>query len=188
MQLRRRACPTACRTAAAPTCWCTTPTPSPPPPDSWGVMFEADSPADGAVSVYDSPIYIADAALYLMATQPDLGHHQPVRARPDAVRRGDRPARTSRRRSPASTGRSTPTSRRRSRAAPCSPARPGRSSSTSPRRNGAKIDAVKPKEGATGWSDTWMISCKAKQPQLHVPVDGPDHLAGGQRRGGRVVR
>ena len=47
------------------------------PPDSWGVMFEADSPAKGGVSVYDSPIYIADAALYLMNTQPDLGIENP---------------------------------------------------------------------------------------------------------------
>ena len=30
--------------------------------------------------------------------------------------------------------------------------------------NGAKIDAVKPVEGATGWSDTWMISSQAKNP------------------------
>jgi putative spermidine/putrescine transport system substrate-binding protein len=27
-----------------------------------------------------------------------------------------------------------------------------------------KIKAVKPKEGTTGWSDTWMISSKAKHP------------------------
>jgi putative spermidine/putrescine transport system substrate-binding protein len=30
--------------------------------------------------------------------------------------------------------------------------------------NGATIDAVKPAEGATGWSDTWMISNKAQNP------------------------
>ncbi len=29
-------------------------------------------PAAGKISIYDSPIYIADAAVYLMATQPDL--------------------------------------------------------------------------------------------------------------------
>ena len=46
-------------------------------PDSWGVMFDGGTPADGAVSVYDSPIYIADAAVYLMATQPDLGITNP---------------------------------------------------------------------------------------------------------------
>ena len=42
--------------------------------------------------------------------------------------------------------------------------------------NGAKIDAIKPKEGATGWSDTWMISSQAAHPELHVHVDGLDHL------------
>ena len=30
--------------------------------------------------------------------------------------------------------------------------------------NGATIDAVKPVEGATGWSDTWMISSQAAHP------------------------
>ena len=35
------------------------------------------SAAAGAVSVYDTPIYIADAAVYLMATQPDLGITNP---------------------------------------------------------------------------------------------------------------
>ena len=35
-------------------------------------MFEKDSPYKGKVTGYDSPIYIADAALYLKKTQPDL--------------------------------------------------------------------------------------------------------------------
>ena len=29
---------------------------------------------------------------------------------------------------------------------------------------GKKVEVVKPKEGATGWSDTWMISSKAAHP------------------------
>jgi len=41
--------------------------------DSWSIMFEPDSAAAGGVGPYDSPIYIADAAVYLMATQPELG-------------------------------------------------------------------------------------------------------------------
>ena len=45
--------------------------------DSWSIMFEPDSPAAGGVGPYDSPIYIADAAVYLMATQPDLGIKDP---------------------------------------------------------------------------------------------------------------
>jgi putative spermidine/putrescine transport system substrate-binding protein len=43
-----------------------------PAPDSWGVVFEANSPYKGKVTGYDSPIYIADAALYLSKTDPDL--------------------------------------------------------------------------------------------------------------------
>ena len=40
-------------------------------PDSWGVIFDGTS-YSGKVDAYDSPIYIADAAVYLKATQPDL--------------------------------------------------------------------------------------------------------------------
>ena len=40
-------------------------------------MFDEASPYKGKVTAYDSPIYIADAALYLMKTQPDLGIKNP---------------------------------------------------------------------------------------------------------------
>ena len=55
-------------------------------------MFEKDSPYAGKVTAYDSPIYIADAALYLMNTQPDLGHQEPLRPRRGPARRGGRAA------------------------------------------------------------------------------------------------
>src|SRR5215210_3896461 len=48
-----------------------------PAPDSWGAVFDPDSPYKGKVTAYDSPIYIADAALYLMKTKPDLGIENP---------------------------------------------------------------------------------------------------------------
>src|SRR4051795_11851448 len=48
-----------------------------PAPDSWGVVFDPNSPYKGKVTAYDSPIYIADAALYLMNTQPGLGIKDP---------------------------------------------------------------------------------------------------------------
>ena len=44
-----------------------------PAPDSWSVVFDKASPYKGTVTAYDSPIYIADAALYLKATKPELG-------------------------------------------------------------------------------------------------------------------
>jgi putative spermidine/putrescine transport system substrate-binding protein len=45
----------------------------PEPPTSWDVLWDADSPAAGKISVYNSSIYIADAALHLKTTKPDLG-------------------------------------------------------------------------------------------------------------------
>lgn len=48
-----------------------------PAPTSWADTWEVDSPYKGSVTAYDNPIFIADAALYLMATQPDLGITNP---------------------------------------------------------------------------------------------------------------
>lgn len=51
-------------------------------PTSWKVVFEEQTLADGKsnkgrVQAYDGPIYIADAALYLKATKPELGITDP---------------------------------------------------------------------------------------------------------------
>jgi len=51
-------------------------------PDSWSVVFEETTLPDGAsnqgrVQAYDGPIYVADAALYLMYHNPDLGITNP---------------------------------------------------------------------------------------------------------------
>ncbi len=48
-----------------------------PAPTSWGAVFDDAGTYTGKVTAYDSPIYIADAALYLMKTQPDLGIEDP---------------------------------------------------------------------------------------------------------------
>ncbi len=51
-------------------------------PTSWSVVFEEQKLPDGKsnkgrVQAYDGPIYIADAALYLMANKPELGIKDP---------------------------------------------------------------------------------------------------------------
>src|SRR6476660_7484866 len=48
-----------------------------PAPTSWGAVFGGASKYAGKVTAYDSPIYIAEAALYLMKHQPDLGIKNP---------------------------------------------------------------------------------------------------------------
>ena len=52
----------------------------------------------------------------------------------------------------------------------------------------APVEAVLPKEGATGWSDTWMVGDQEQAQELRLQVDGPHHLARGERPGRRVVR
>lgn len=52
------------------------------PPTSWNVVFEETTLPDGQsnvgrVQAYDGPIYVADAALYLMAHNPELGITDP---------------------------------------------------------------------------------------------------------------
>ncbi len=51
-------------------------------PTSWSVVFEPQKlpdgkPNKGRVQAYDGPIYIADAALYLMTKKPELGIKDP---------------------------------------------------------------------------------------------------------------
>ena len=58
------------------------------PPKSWKVVFEEMTLADGKsnkgrVQAFDGPIYIADAALYLKATRPELGIKDPYELNED---------------------------------------------------------------------------------------------------------
>lgn len=63
------------------------------PPTSWSVVFEEQKLGDGKsnkgrVQAYDGPIYVADAALYLMKKKPELGIKNPYelsKAQYDAV-------------------------------------------------------------------------------------------------------
>ncbi|WP_433333303.1 ABC transporter substrate-binding protein [Spirillospora sp. CA-294931] len=134
-----------------------------PPPKSWSVVWEPDSPAAGNVAAYDSPIYIADAALYLRAHRPELKITDPYelteeqfdaavdllkRQRPnvslywhnylDEVRAfnlGDLHAGTA-----------------------------WQVNANLARAQNVPVATVIPSEGATGWSDTWMVASKAKNP------------------------
>ncbi len=56
-------------------------------PDSWCVVFDANSPYKGKVTAYNYAIYIADAALYLMTTKPDLKITNPYSLDADPARR-----------------------------------------------------------------------------------------------------
>ena len=128
-------------------------------PTSWGALYDAKY--KGKITVPDNPIQIADAALYLSKTKPDLGIEDPYELNQeqfdaavallkdqkplvkkywalasdeiDLFKNGD-----------ASIGASWPY-----------------------QTNTLIADKVPvkdtiPKEGATGWADTWMLSTKSK--------------------------
>jgi putative spermidine/putrescine transport system substrate-binding protein len=132
-------------------------------PDSWAVMFEGGTPADGAISVYDSAIYIADAAVYLMATQPDLGIENPYAL--DETQFAAAIDLLEQQQELGIQYWSVYTDQQA--ALEGGTALAGTTWQVIvniAQGNGATIDAVKPVEGATGWSDTWMVSTKAANP------------------------
>jgi putative spermidine/putrescine transport system substrate-binding protein len=132
-------------------------------PDSWSVMFEGGTPADGAISVYDNAIYIADAAVYLMATQPDLGITNPYAldetqfaAAIDLLEQQQ-----------AIVGQYWAAYTDQQSALEGGTVLAGTTWQVIvnlAQANGATVDAIKPVEGATGWSDTWMVSTQAANP------------------------
>jgi putative spermidine/putrescine transport system substrate-binding protein len=132
------------------------------PPDSWSVVFDKSSPYAGKVTAYDAPIYIADAALYLKTTQPDLGIDDPYSLNQKqfdasvALLKDQHKiigeywndyTKTMGAFEQGSTVIGTTWQVIKNLAS-----------------NTDKLQTVIPKEGSTGWSDTWMISSKAAHP------------------------
>jgi putative spermidine/putrescine transport system substrate-binding protein len=56
-----------------------------PAPTSWDVTWDPNSPYKGKVTAYDGVIFIADAAMYLAAHDPDLGITDPYELTPDQL-------------------------------------------------------------------------------------------------------
>lgn len=133
-------------------------------PDSWSVVFDKTSPYKGKVTAYDSPIYIADAALYLMKTQPSLGIKNPYALTPTQLTA----AMNLLKQQKANVGEYWSDYLKASDAFEKGSLVVGTTWQVIANTiNGAKADSVQtvlPKEGATAWSDTWMISSKAKHP------------------------
>ncbi len=127
------------------------------PIDSWAYTFEADSPYAGAVTAYDSPIFIADAAVYLMATQPELGITDPYaldQAQFDA-------AMALLEQQKALIGEYWSDYTKAIQAFNSGTTAIGTSwqvIANLAQAEGGKVEATKAKEGATGWSDTWMVT------------------------------
>jgi putative spermidine/putrescine transport system substrate-binding protein len=133
-------------------------------PDSWSAVFDQAGQNKGKVTAYDSPIYIADAALYLMATKPDLGIKDPyslTSAQLDA-------ATTLLKQQKTNVGEYWADYTKEVQAFESGTSVVGTTwqviANTINADGKTKVQTVVPKEGVTGWSDTWMIAAKAKHP------------------------
>ncbi len=134
-----------------------------PAPTSWAAVFEPNPAYKGKITAYDSPIYIADAALYLMKHKPELGIKNPyalddaqltaavelLKQQNDAI--GEYWSDYTKEVQAFKTGNSVVGTT-------------WQVITNLAQADKAPVDAILPEEGATGWSDTWMISSKAKHP------------------------
>jgi len=135
------------------------------PPDSWSVVFDAASPYKGKVTAYNYAIYVADAALYLMATKPELKITNPYAL--DATQLAAAKALLVQQKS--LIGKYWGTAQEEIDGFTNGDMAIGtawqyQANVLNAPGGGKPVQFTKPKEGATGWSDTWMISSKAKHP------------------------
>ena len=138
------------------------------PPTSWDVVFEEMTLPDGQsnkgrIQAYDGPIYVADAALYLMSKNPELGIKNPYQlTRPqfDAAIELLRQQRTLINRYWHDAFIQMDDFTNEGVAA--SGSWPFQANLL--KFGGAPIDKVVPEEGATGWADSTMLHVDAAHP------------------------
>ncbi|MCB5273666.1 Spermidine/putrescine-binding periplasmic protein [Arthrobacter sp. SO5] len=132
-----------------------------PAPTSWSAVFDDAAKNTGKVTAYDSPIYIADAAVYLMTHKPELGIKNPYALDKNQLAAAVDLLKQQRthigeywsdvvKEVQAFTSGSTVVGTTWQVGANIAAA------------DGAKVATLLPTEGATGWSDTWMIGSKTK--------------------------
>ncbi len=153
-------------------------------PTTWDPVWEGGSAYSGKISVYDSSIYIADAALHLMQTSPDLGITNPYQL--NDAQFAAAVALLEQQRDNGVLYWGTYSDQVASYAA--GDVVVGTSwqfQVNLMQAEGSPIAGVLPDEGSTGWSDTWMIAKAAKNPNcMYMWMD---HMASAEANGQATV-
>ncbi len=132
-----------------------------PAPTSWSAVFDDAAQHSGKVTAYDSPIYIADAAVYLMAHKPDLGIKNPYALDKDQLAASVDLLKEQRKH----VGEYWSDVVKEVQAFASGSTVVGTTWQVGANiavQNGTNVKTLLPEEGATGWSDTWMISSESK--------------------------
>ncbi len=134
-----------------------------PAPTSWAVVWDNPNPYKGKISIYDDSIFIADAAVYLKATQPDLGITDPYEldeeqftAAVDLLKQLN-----------PNVGEYWSDYAKQIQSFANKDSVVGTAwpiQTVLLKGDNQPVEAIKPSEGTTGWSDTWMIYSKAANP------------------------
>jgi putative spermidine/putrescine transport system substrate-binding protein len=138
-----------------------------PAPTSWAAVFDANSPYKGKLTAYDDPIYIADAALYLSTAKPELKITNPYELDQKQFDAAVGLLKTQR----GLIGQYWSDYTKEQAAFTQGDSVLGTTWQVIANlleADKVKIEAILPAEGSTGWSDTWMLSSKAKHPNCMV--------------------
>jgi putative spermidine/putrescine transport system substrate-binding protein len=155
----------------------------PEAPTTWDAIWDGMDPAKGKVSIYDSSIFIADAAIHLMKTRPDLGIKNPYQLTKaqfdEAIKLLE-----------AQKGNAIYWAGVTDQVASFTSGEVVVGTTWQYQVNllGADsqpVAAVLPEEGSTGWSDTWMIAAKAKHPNCMLMW--MDHMMSAEANGQATV-
>jgi len=142
-----------------------------PAPTSWDVILDPKKAAKykGKISAYDDPIYIADAAVYLKAHQPHLGIENPYELNEEQFNAAVELMKKQR----PNVGEYWSEAAKQIAAFANGDVQVGTTwqyqyfeltGEGKPVAASPASQGFVPSEGATGWSDTWMISSQAKHP------------------------
>ena len=135
-----------------------------PAPDSWSTVFEPASAYAGKITDYDSPTDgIAAAAVYLMSTKPDLKITNPYaldKTQFDAAVA----LLTAQQPQVASYWASYADAQKSLENGSTEIGSTWQIIVNLAKADGAAVESVLPKEGATGWADTWMVDAKSAHP------------------------
>ena len=133
-------------------------------PTSWDPVWEGGSAYKGKISVYDSSIYIADAAIHLMKTKPELGIKDPYQLNDEQFAAAIKLLEAQRDNGAVywSTAADQITSFASGDLVVGTTWQYQANMLASEPK--VKIATTLPEEGSTGWSDTWMMATKAKHP------------------------
>ena len=154
------------------------------PQTSWDIVWDGGANGEGKVSVYDSSIYIADAALHLMQTNPDLGITNPYQLNEEQFNAAIELLKKQRDAGALYWG--TYSDQVNSyTAGDVTTGTSWQFMANLLQAEDKPVEAVLPDEGSTGWSDTWMIATKAKHPNcMYMWMD---HMASAEANGQATV-